>query len=144
MRSWALTRAAGPGLAGTSLQVGLGAVSKVSLVLTAYSGAGAPTAWTSRAEPGSTSTHTAPAAAVAQEASRVVRYYADKTSTVHTWTLAPTLVARATTSGSGSGLLVAVAGDQGNVPAGTVPALAATAGVSASKALAWTLVLPPA
>ena len=144
MRSWALTRAAGPAIAGTSLQLALDATSKVSLVLTAYSGAGAPTAWTSRAEPGSTSTHTAPAAAVVQEASRVVRYYADKTSTVHTWTLAPTLVARATTSGSGSGLLVAVAGDEGNVPAGTVLALAATAGVSASKALAWTLVLPPA
>jgi PKD repeat protein len=143
MRSWALTRAAGP-VAGTSLQLALDASSKVSVVLTAYSGGGAPTAWTRRAEPGSTSTHTAPAAAVAQDASRVVRYYADKASTAHTWALAGTLVARATTSGSGSGLLAAVVGDQGDVPAGTVPALAASSGVSSSKALAWTLVLPPA
>ncbi len=143
MRSWALTRAAGP-VAGTSLQLALDASSKVSVVLTAYSGAGAPTAWTRRAEPGSTSTHTAPAAAVAQDASRVVRYYADKASTARTWALAGTLAARATTSGSGSGSLTAVAGDQGDVPAGTVPALGATSSVSASKALAWTLVLPPA
>lgn len=144
MRSWALTRSAGPGVAGTTLQLSLDATSKTSLVLLAYSGAAAPSAWTSRAEPGTSNTHTAPAAPVARDASRVVRYYVDKSATVHTWTLAPTLVARATTTGSGSGFLVAVAGDQGGVPAGTAAALDATSGVSSSKALAWTLVLPPA
>jgi alpha-tubulin suppressor-like RCC1 family protein/PKD repeat protein len=143
MRSWALTRAAGPGLAGNSLTLTLDATSKTSLVLLAFSGAAAPSAWTSRAEPGSTNTHTAPAAAVAQDASRVVRYYVDKTSTVHGWTLAPVLVSRATTTGSGSGFLVAVAGDQAGIAAGTATALDATSGVGSSKAVAWTLVLPP-
>lgn len=143
MRSWALTRTAGPGLAGTSLQLTLDATSKTSLLLLAYSGADAPSAWTSRAEPGSTNTHTAPAATVARDASRVVRYYVDKSATAHTWTLAPVLVARASTTGSGSGFLVAAAGDQAGVAAGTAAALAATSGVSSSKALAWTLVLPP-
>ena len=144
MRSFALTRSAGSGLAGTSLQLTLDATSKTSLVLLAYSGAGAPTAWTSRAEPGTTNTHLAPAAAVAAGASRVVRYYVDKTNAIHTWSLAPALSQRATTTGSGSGLLVAVTGDEAWDDAGTAPALAATSAVTSSKALAWTLVLPPA
>jgi PKD repeat protein len=143
LRSWVLTRPAGPGLAGTSLTLTLDARSKTSLVLLAFSEAAAPSAWTSRAEPGSTNTHTAPAVAVAQDASRVVRYYVDKTSTVHGWTLAPVLVNRATTTGSGSGFLAVVAGDQAGVAAGTAPALDATSGVNSSKAVAWTLVLPP-
>ncbi len=144
MRSYALTRSAGPGLAGTSLQLTLDATSKTSLVLLAYSGAGAPTAWTSRAEPATTTAHTAPAAAVAQGASRVVRHFTDKSNALHTWTLPPALVGRATTTGSGSGLLVAATGDQAWTDAGSAPALIATSGVSSSKALAWTLVLPPA
>lgn len=143
VRSFVLTRSAGPGLAGTSLQLSLDARSKTSLVLLAYSGAGAPTAVTGRAEPGSGTTHSAPAAVVAQSASRVVRFYVDKTSSVHAWTLPAVLVRRATTTGSGSGLLTAVAGEEAPVGAGTAPSLTATAGVTASKAIAWTLVLPP-
>jgi hypothetical protein len=81
---------------------------------------------------------------VAADQSAVLRYYADKTSTVHGWTLAPSLVSRASTSGSPSGQITAVVGDATGVSAGTAPTLAATAGVSSTKALAWTLVLPPA
>jgi len=143
LRSWVLTRTAGPGLAGTSIRPVLDATSKTSLVLLAYSGAAAPSAVTSRAEPGSTSAHTAPSAAVASDASRVLRYYVDKSASSRAWTLAPALVARATTTGSGSGFLVAATGDEGGVAAGTAPALAATSSVPSSKALAWTLVLPP-
>ena len=73
----------------------------------------------------------------------MVRYYVDKSSTLHAWTLAPGLVPRETTTGSGSGFLVAAVGDEAGLAAGTAPALAATSGVSSSKALAWTLVLPP-
>ncbi|WP_457206874.1 PKD domain-containing protein, partial [Nocardioides sp. P5_C9_2] len=143
-RSWVLTRTAGPGLAGTNLQLTLDALSKTSLVLLAYSGAGAPSAVTSRAEPGSSATHTAPAATVVTDASRVVRYYVDKASDVHTWTLPSVLTARATTTGSGGGLLVAAAGDEAWPSAGTAPALAATSSLVSGKAIGWTLVLPPA
>ena len=144
LRSWVLTRVAGPSFAGTVVRPALDATSKTSLVLLAYSAAAAPSAWTSRAEPASTTTHTAPAAPVALDASVVVRYFVDKSSTVHGWALPPGLVPRATTTGSGSGLLVAAAGDTTGVAAGTAPALSATSGVSSSKALGWTLVLPPA
>ena len=60
------------------------------------------------------------------------------------WTLPAVLTARASTVGSGSGLLVASAGDQGDVPVGTVPALGATASVASAKAVMWTVVVPPA
>lgn len=143
VRSWVLTRAAG-GSAGTTQTLTLDATSKTSLVLLAYEGAGAPSAVVGQPEAGSGTSHTAPAAPVAQAGSTVVRYYADKTSTVHGWTLPAALTQRATTTGSSGGMLTSVAGDQDGVPAGTVAALAATAGVSASKAVAWTIVLPPA
>ena len=144
VRSWVLSRVAGPGLAGTVVRPVLDATSKVSLVLLAYDDAGAPTASVGRAEPGSSATHLAPAATVAVDGSVVVRYYVDKGASVHGWTLPGALTSRATTSGSGSGFLVAVAADQAGVPAGTVPALSATSGLSSSKAVAWTVVLPPA
>ena len=66
VRSWALTRTAGPGLAGTIVRPVLDATSKTSLVLLAYGGASSPSAWTSRAEPVTTTTHTAPSAPVAR------------------------------------------------------------------------------
>jgi alpha-tubulin suppressor-like RCC1 family protein len=143
VRSWVLTRAASAGLAGTNLTLTLDAISKTSLVLLAYSDSGAPSALTSRAEPITTTTHTAPAATVASSGSRVLRYYVDKGATVHTWTLAASLTSRATTTGSGSGFLTAAVGDEGAVAAGTAPALTATSGMSSGKAIAWTLVLPP-
>jgi hypothetical protein len=143
VRSWVLTRAAG-GAVGTTLTLTLDATSKTSLVLLAYAGAGAPSAVVGQPETGSGTSHTAPAAAVAQPGSTVVRYYVDKTSTVHGWTLPAVLTQRAATTGSSGGMLTSVAGDQGGVPAGSAPALSATAGASASKAVAWTIVLPPA
>lgn len=142
IQSWVLTRTAGAGLAGTVVRPVLDRMAKTSLVLLAYSGAAPPSAWTSRAEPVSTSSHLAPAAPVAQDASVAVRYYVDRSSTVHGWTLPAALSGRATTSGIGGGLLAAAAGDE-SVDAGTAPALAATSGVVSEKALAWTVVLPP-
>jgi hypothetical protein len=145
VRSWVLSRVAGPGVAGTTFQVQLDAVSKASVAVLAYSGAGAPSALTSRAETATaTRTHAAPAAAVATAGSSVLRYYVDKGATAHTWALSPLLTSRATTTGSGSGFLTVAVGEQAGVAAGTAPALSATSGISSAKAVAWTLVLPPA
>ena len=145
IRSWVLTRAATAGLGGTNLPLSLDAISKVGLALIVYAGAGAPSAPVGRPESSSATTvHTAPAATVASDASTVLRYYVDKGGIAHTWTLSPMLAQRAATTGSGSGFLTAVLADQGGVAAGTAPALAATSGISSSKAVAWTVVLPPA
>jgi len=145
VRSWVLTRVAVAGTGGANLQVMLDATSKVSLALLAYSGAALPPAPTSRAEgTTATRTHAAPAATVGSTGSTVLRYYVDKGATAHTWALSPSLTTRATTTGSGSGFLTVALGEQGNVAAGTAAALSATSGISSAKAIAWTLVLPPA
>lgn len=145
VRSWVFTRVAPAGLAGTTLQLTLDATSKTGLALVAYGGAAAPSALTNRVETATaTRTHAAPAATVGSTGSTVLRYYVDKGATVHTWALSPLLTTRATTTGSGSGFLTVALGEQGNVAAGTAPALSATSGISSAKAIAWTLVLPPA
>ena len=143
IRSWVLTRVATAAQAGSTLQLTLDATSKVGLSLSAYAGAGLPGTPTSRAEPLSTRTHSAPAAPVAVSGSTVLRYYVDKGATAHTWVLSPTLVARTTSTGSGSGFLTAVLGEATGVPAGTAPSLSATSGITSAKAIGWTLVLPP-
>ena len=145
MRSWVLTRVATTGLAGSNLTLTLDATTKTSLALAAYSAAGTPGPLTSRVETSTaTTTHAAPAATVATTGSTVLRYYVDKGATAHTWTLPSPLVQRAFTTGSGSGFLTAALGEQTGMAAGTAPALSATSGMSSAKAIAWTLVLPPA
>jgi hypothetical protein len=81
---------------------------------------------------------------VATAGSTVLRYWADKASTVRAWTLPSSVTRRAGTTGSGGGLIAAVAGDTTGVPAGTVAAATATSGLASDKALAWTIVVPPA
>ena len=142
VRSWVLTRSAVAGSAGSTVQVPVDPRSKTSLTLLAYD-AGAPTEVVGAAETGSSATHTAPAASVATEGSVVLRYWADKTSTAHGWAVPAGLAQRAATAGSSGGRLTTLGADSGDWPAGPVPAQPATAGTSASKAVSWTVVLPP-
>lgn len=141
LRSWVFSRTATA--AGGSVQVALDASSKTSATLLAYAGAGSPTA-VGASEPGTTAAHRAPSAPVPVGGSLVVGYWADKTSTVHGWSLPAVLTSRSGTVGTGSGMLTSVSGDASGVAAGTWPVTTATAGVSSSKAVAWTVVLPPA
>jgi alpha-tubulin suppressor-like RCC1 family protein len=143
LRSWVFSRQAVTGSAGSLVHVGLDASSKCSAVLYAYAGAGAPTA-AGMAEPGTTAAHQAPAATVATAGSTIVGYWVDKSSTVHGWTLPPALTAGAATPGSGTGFLTSVSGDASGVATGTWPSTTATADVRSAKAVAWTVVLPPA
>jgi PKD repeat protein len=145
VRSWVFTRAATSTSAGSNLTLTFDATTKAGLAVLAYSGAGVPGAPTSRVETAAaTRTHAAPAATVAAGPATVLRYYVDKGATAHTWALSPTLTTRATSTGSGSGFVTVAAGEQSEVAAGSVPALSATSGISSAKAIAWTLVLPPA
>jgi hypothetical protein len=128
---------------GGSVQVTLDASSKYSATVHAYAGAGSPTA-VGTTESMTTAAHRSASAAVPTAGSMVVGYWADKTAAVHGWTLPSVLTGRTTSSGSGSGMLTSVSGDASVPTAGTWPATTATAGVSSGKALAWTVVLPPA
>ena len=116
------------------------------MALLAYSGAGAPSALTSRAEgTTATRTHAAPRAAVAQQrVHRAPLLRRQGRERPHLDAVARRSCSAPTTTGSGSGFLTVSLGEQTGVAAGTVAALSATSGISSAKAIAWTLVLPPA
>jgi len=144
VRSWVFTRAAVAGTAGSTVQPTLDAISKCSLTLVGYAGAAAPSSVVGANEAGSTAAHGTPAAPVTTGGSTVVSYWADKVAAAHTWSLPPTVTARAATVGSGGGLLTSATGDTQTVSAGSWPGATADAGTSSAKAVSWTVVLPPA
>ena len=145
MRSSVWTRTATAALAGSTVRVPLSTTAKASLTVVAYSGAATPSAVVSAVHGTTVSTsHSAPAATVATSGSTVLRYWADKASTTRAWTTPASVTRRTSTTGSGGGLLASVTGDAGGVAAGTVGALTATSNIATAKALAWTIVVPPA
>jgi alpha-tubulin suppressor-like RCC1 family protein/chitodextrinase len=143
VRSWVFTRSAVAGMAGSTVQTTLDAVSKSSMTLMAYSGAAAASQVVGANEAASTVNHLAPAAPVSTAGSTVLSYWADKSSTVHTWTLPAAVTSRASTTGSGGGLLTSVTGESAGVAAGTWPGATANAGLASGNAISWTVVLPP-
>lgn len=145
LKSWAFTRVAQAGAAGKTVSVTLDAISKTSLTLLDYSGAGPVTTAASAAESAtSTTQHTAPNVAVAQSGSWVISSWVDKTASGDPgWVLPAGVTLRNTNTGTGSGVVTAVSGDSASVSAGTWLGRTATAGVASGKAIAWSIVVPP-
>jgi len=143
MRSSVWTRT---GLAaGSTVLVPISALSKTSLSLVAYSGAGPVTTLTSAAQgTASVTAHPAPAASVAADGSTVLRYWIDKASSARTWTTPSGVTRRTTTAGSDGGSLAGFMADAGGIPAGPVAALNATSSLASAKAVSWTIVVPRA
>lgn len=142
LRSWAFTRTAVAGTAGSTVGITLDAQSKVDMSLTAYDG-GAVTAAVSLADTGTDAAHAAPAASVATAGSRVVHHWVTKVSSTVTWTVPGDLVTRRSANGSGSGQVSSTTADGGPAGAGTWPAHSATASVASGKAIGWTVVVSP-
>ncbi len=142
MRSWVLTREATASSAGSTVQVVLDDYSKTATHLVAHRGAGVPMA-VGRAETATTAQHVAPASTVATAGSALLWVWVDKVSAPHGWSLPSGVTERAATQGSGGGLVTSVAGGRLTMPSGPVAAVSATAGAPSSKAISWTVVLPP-
>ncbi|WP_051277325.1 PKD domain-containing protein [Marmoricola sp. URHB0036] len=142
MRSSVYTRTAAAGLAGTTVRVALSALSKTSLSLLAYADA-APVTVLANAVQGTASVtvHPAPAVNVATAGSAVLRYWSDKSSSDRIWTTSG-VTNRTLTNGTGGGSLSAITGDTTGEPAGTAPALNATASLASAKAITWSIVVP--
>lgn len=141
LRSWVLTRAAGPGMAGATVVVNLDAFSKSVTHLLVHRGAGEPVA-VGQAEAGDTALHAAPAATLPQDGSALAWVWVDKPAAAHGWTVPTGVTALASSQGSGGGLVTSVVGGQLNLPAGNRPPAVADAGTASRKAISWTLVLP--
>ncbi len=144
LKSWAFTRTAASGTAGSRVSASLDARSKTSMTLLAYAGAGPVGTVASAGEPATSATHRSPAVPVAVAGSWVVSHWVDKTSGHGGWTLPASVARRDANAGTGSGRLTAATGDSGPVPAGTWSGLAATSGAISGKAISWSVVLPPA
>jgi alpha-tubulin suppressor-like RCC1 family protein len=145
VRGWVFSRIAVIGTAGSTVAVPLDATSKASATILAYGGAGQPAGVLGSAETGTTALHKAPSALDVTSGSTVVHLWADKVAASHGWSLPATVTARSTTPGVGtSGILTSVSADASGVAAGTWPGVTADAGTASAKAVAWTVVLPPA
>lgn len=143
VRTWAMTRVAPAGMAGSTLQVAFDGRAKADMTLLAYSGAAGVTTAVSANETGTSASHVSPGAPVVEAGSLVVSYWADKSNTNTGWTLPGDVTGRTSSATSGSGRIVAVSGDSGPVAAGTWTGLTATSAVSTGKAIAWTIVIAP-
>jgi PKD repeat protein len=143
LESWAFTRTAQTGAAGTAVNLSLDALSKVSLTLVAYSGAGPVRAHASTGESVIQTTHRSPDVTVATAGSRVISHWVDKTGGHGGWTLPASVTARNANASSGSGALSAVTGDSSYQTTGLWSGLTATSGVASGKAISWSVVVPP-
>jgi hypothetical protein len=140
---WAATAAAGD--AGATVSFETSGYTKIALQLLAYSGVGTATPVTaSAADASSTTSHQAPAVAVAEAGSWVVSYWADKSSSTTGWAAAAGLTERDESIGSGGGRTSALVADSGAaVSTGTYAAKTATTN-AASRASSFSIVLTPA
>jgi hypothetical protein len=144
VRSWLLLRTATAADPGSTVRMRLEAYAKTSVTLLAYSGSSGVSVVTAAAEgTASVLAHTAPAASVATAGSTAVRYWADKPSLAHPWTIPAEVTTRMTTTGTGSGLLTSITGETSGLPAGPLAAAVAISTVASSKAVMWTVVLQP-
>ncbi|MEV0456349.1 PKD domain-containing protein [Catellatospora methionotrophica] len=143
MVSWVFTRTAVAGTAGSSVTTTFDAITKASLVILAYSGAGPVTA-AAFEDTATKTTHPTAATTVAASGSAVASYWVQKVSATATWSAPGTVTARTATTGSGGGRLVALAADTGGVAAGPWPAVTATSTVASARAIGWSVVLTPA
>lgn len=134
-------------LPGSTISVVLATSVKATAQVLAYSGTStsAPvSAVASAADTVLTTTHTTPAADVVTAGSLVVSFWTDKSSATTAWTPDAALLTRASTYGTGSGYVSAVAADEGGVrAAGPAPTRTATTNAS-SRAAMTTVVLAPA
>ena len=143
MTSWAFTRTAIVGTAGSTVALALGASAKSAVTLVAYAGAQPAAAGSSSVISGTSANLATPAATVASSETVVVSYWADKTSGNTSWTVPASVTTRTTSIGTGGGRITAAIGDSIS-GTGTWPGATATSTTAGSKGIGWTIVLPPA
>jgi chitodextrinase len=133
---------------GATVTVDAGATMKIDVQFAAYAGtATAAVAQTATAADQTTKAgHVTPTVTVAGRGSRVVSFWADKSSTTNSWTAPASVTVRSTSIGTGSGRITSLLADDGtNVAAGSAAGgLTATTDTAGAKATMWTVVLSAA
>lgn len=136
-------RSAPPGATGATVRVTLSRQVKATVTLAGYAGA-APLDVAVAGVTGSTSTvdHVAPALTVPGDGSVLLRAWADKASADRTWSAPTGTQVLGTSYGSGGGSVAALVAQQA-VDRGVVAAGVARSTVASSKAVTWSVVIPP-
>jgi PKD repeat protein len=131
--------------AGSSVSVTLGATSKVTLVLAAYSGTKATLPVTGvafRTETASTATHTTPTLTTSATGAWLLSYWSDVSADTSSWATQAGQVNRASVFGTGGAHVSSVLSDLGGpLTVGTVGGYTATSNSASAKATMATLVL---
>jgi PKD repeat protein len=143
MRSWVFTRTATAGGGSVSSTLGSSAAKSTRIVV-AYSGAAVPTVVASAViTAASSTTLAAPSVTVPVNGSRVVRFWANKTTDATAWALPGGVTSRGSAVGTGAGHIAAAAGDAA-ANAGAAGAATATSNVAGGKGVAFSVVVRPA
>jgi PKD repeat protein len=141
-------KVAGPGDAGSSVRVALGAQSKASLMVAAYRGTRGtdPVAAYARAtDTASSATRVTPAAPVTQAQAWAVSYWMHGDSATTALTPPANVTARAAGGNTGGGRVTTLLADSAAaVPTGTYGGLVATAAAASTTTTTWTVILAPA
>lgn len=138
MQTHVFKRTASSSDAGSTVSSNLGATSKVSTIVAAYSNVDMNRVTVEvEAEEVTRNAHTAPAVLPPGNNSKTISYWADKSSATTSWTTPTGVTKRSQSIGSGSGRITATIGDRGASDATT-----ATANSSSNKATMVTLGAP--
>ena len=143
VQTFAWTKQATAGDAGTSVAVGNSAVAKTAVQLVAYSGAQSVSAHQVAIDTVSRAERTTPVVPVGAPGSALVSYWADKASDTGPWTLPAGVTQRNQTIGSGSGNITAAIADTTSLGAGTAGGFTATADSANRRGVVWSIVVAP-
>ncbi|WP_370618060.1 PKD domain-containing protein [Mumia qirimensis] len=135
------TREATASDAGNNVTVGLSAIAKTTLAITAYRGAGGVGA-TATSSDAATASHTTPSIAV-PTGSWVVWFWADKSPNTADWTPGAGVTQRAEVVSSGSGRVSTFVGDTAGPRSGNVAGTTSVTDVASSRGVSWSIVLEP-
>ena len=140
-RVW--SKVAGPGDAGSTVQISQAAFFKASMQVLAYRGASGISAHQIAFDTTSNVARTTPAVNVTKPGSTVVSYWSDRTTGNTGWTVPETATVRNQTVGTGGGHMTSAVADTGSVATGSAGGITANAAVASTRAVTATLVIEP-
>ena len=140
-RVW--SKVAGPGDAGSTVQISQAAFFKASMQVLAYGGASGISAHQIAFDTSSNVARTTPVLNVTKPGSTVVSYWSDRTSGNTGWTVPETATVRNQTVGTGGGHMTSAIADTGLLATGPAGGITANAAVASTRAVTATLVIEP-
>lgn len=145
VRGRVYTKAATAADAGTTVTVTTTVAAKSVLGIAAYRSTGLVTIVSAQRAVTYTGTSSflAPTVSVANEDSRLVHVWTEKSSTNLSWTVPAETTLRTRAAGTGSGKISGVLADETGVAAGSSPARAATTSAAAGRGIVFSVVITP-